>query len=96
VQLCSGTQADGGTVQSAVEVGSEMCSRQLAGCVVVTSLVGGEMLAGSMAGPCPLVRCRDVGCQMMLLPSGLSPTILILLVVTDKLLLVVTELAVHS
>ena len=76
--------------------GSEMHSRSFAGCVVVTSQVGGEMLAGSTAVPCPLVRCRNVGCQTTLLPSGLSPTMLLLLVVTDKLLLAVLELAVHS
>ena len=96
MRLRGATQADGGTVQSAVEVGSEMRSRQLAGCVAVTSLVGGEMLAGDTAGPCPLVRCRDAGCQTTLLPSGLSPTILLFLVVADKLLLVVSELAVRS
>jgi len=37
------------------------------------------MLAGSTPGPCPLARCRDVGVKRRLLPSGLSPTILLLL-----------------
>ena len=35
---------------------------------------GGEMLAGSTAGPCPLARCRDVGVKRRVLPCGLSPT----------------------
>ena len=48
----------------------------------------------SMAGSCLLVRCHDVGCHMTLLPSGLSSTILLLLVVADKLLLIVSELTV--
>jgi len=96
VRLRGGTQADGGTVMSVVEVGSEMRSRRLAECVAVTSAVGRELLADSTAGPCTLLRCRDVGCQTTLLPSGLSPTILLLLVVADKLLLVVSELAVRS
>jgi len=89
-------QAGGSTVRSAVAVGSEMRSRLFAGCVAATDLVGGEMLAGSTTGPRPLVRCRDVRCQTMLLPSGSSPTILLLLVVADKLLLAVSELGVPS
>ena len=82
-------------VQLAVAAGSEMRSRPLAGCMAATSLVGGEMLAGRAAGPCSLIRCRDVRCHMTLLPFGLSPTILLPLVVTDKLLLEVWELAVR-
>jgi len=35
------------------------------------------MLAGSTAGPCQIARCRDVGVKQHLLPSGLSPTILL-------------------
>jgi len=78
-------------VRSAVAVGSEMRSRAFAGCVAVTNPVGGELSAGSTVGPRRLVRC-----QTTLLPSGSSPTMLLLLVVADKLLLVVSELAVRS
>jgi len=46
-----GTQAGGSTVQSVMAVGSEMRSSSFAGCVAVTSLVGGRMLTGSTAGP---------------------------------------------
>jgi len=88
-----GTQAGGSTVRSAVAVDSEMRSRPFARCVMVTSPVGVETSADSMAGPRPLVGCRDVRCQTTLLPSGSSPTILLLLVVADKLLLVISELA---
>ena len=77
-------------IWSDVAVGSEMRSRPFAGCVAVTSPVVGEMLAASTAGPCPLIRCRDVGCQTTLLPSGLSMTIRTPLVVADKLLHVVS------
>jgi len=91
-----GTQTGGSTVHSVVAVGSEMHSRLFAACVVVTSPVGGDMSANSMAGLRPLVGCRDVRCQTTLLPSGSSPTILPLLVVADKLPHVVWELAVHS
>ena len=80
----------------AVVLGSEMHSRQFAGCVAEFSLVGGEMTAGKAAGTRPLVRCRDVKCETSLYPSGLSPTSLLLLVVADKLLPVVSELAVRS
>ena len=90
------TQIDGCTVQSAVKVGSEMRSRQLAGYVAVTSPGGGDMLAFATAAHRSLVRCRDVGCQTTLLPSRLSPTILLLLIVAEKLLPVVSELAVRS
>jgi len=95
VRLRSRTQTDGGTAQLAVKVGRQMRSKQLAGCVEATSPVGGEMLASSTAGTCALVRC-DVGCQTTLLPSGLSPTIIFLLVVADKLLIVASELVFRS
>lgn len=63
-------EADGGTVWSAVAVGGEMHSIQV---------------TGSAASTSPLLRCRgDVKCPTTLLPSELSPTILLLLVVADK------------
>ena len=74
--------------------GSEMRSSTLAGCVGDSRPLVEVMLAGSAAGLCPFDRCRDVRSQTMLLLSGSSPTILLLLV-ADKLLLVVAELAVR-
>ena len=54
-------------------------------------------VAGCAAGTRQLIRCLgDVKCQTTLLPSGLSPTIPLLLVIADKLLIEVSELAVPS
>ena len=72
--------------------GSEMRSSPLAGCVGDSRPLSGVMLAGSAAGLRPLDRCRVLRSQTMLLLCGSSPTILLLLV-ADKLLLVVLELA---
>ena len=67
--LCR-AQADGGTMRFAVAVSDEMHSRQV---------------ACSAASTSPTFRCHgDVKCQTTLLPSELSPTILLLLVVADK------------
>ena len=62
-----------GTFWSAAAVNGDMHSRQVGGCTASTSLL--------------VVCCVDVRRQTMLLPFGLSPTILLLLAVADKLLL---------
>ena len=81
-------------------VGSEKRRWQFAGSASHSSPVSGEMrsgpVAGCVAGTCPLVKYRDVKCQTTLLLSGLSPAIIHLLVVVDKLLLEVSGLAVPS
>jgi len=83
-----------------VAVGSEVRRRQFAGSAADSIPISGEMrsrpVAGCVAGTRPLVSCRDVKCQTTILPFGLSPTILHLLVDEDKLLLEVSGLAVPS
>jgi len=67
------SSGDGLTFRLAAAVGSEMRGRPVVGCAASSSL---------------LVRCHvDVRHQATLLPSGLSPTILLPLAVADKLLL---------